>query len=358
MYRINKLCNGRIIISLMVVLAATGCGFTTMAQEFGLSYDTELQSRFRDKANWVNLLKLDASLNIKDFISVRVGTISTCSTNDGPLLPNILTYSNIEEENIPIALSRLGFNYQSSHWKVFAGVCNVNDAFFITPVTSIFTNSSCGIFPTISYNFDIANFPNASIGLEAEYVNKNITVNSALYNGKGYHGFKGDNCVFRISPCSDGVFNINSVNYKWHDSNYNMGVGLHSRSNLGYEAGDRELFKTQESKEKEKTEVFYWVYAEQQLTKNISLIAQYSQCPTSKKGCRNFYGIGIAFSSRRYDLGLYTCYADVSDKYEWASELTLKYQLSPHIHIQPALHYINGSLGKGVVGLFRLSLNF
>ena len=63
----------------MVVLAAIGCGVTAMAQEFGLSYDTELQSRFRDEANWVNLLKLDASLNVNNFMSVRVGTISTCS---------------------------------------------------------------------------------------------------------------------------------------------------------------------------------------------------------------------------------------------------------------------------------------
>ena len=358
MYRIQKLCKGRIIISLMVVLAAIGCGVTAMAQEFGLSYDTELHSRFRDEANWVNLLKLDASLNVNNFMSVRVGTISTCSTNDGSILSNILTYSNIEEENIPFALSRLGFNYQRNHWKVFAGVCNVNDAFFITPVTSIFTNSSCGIFPTISYNFDIANFPNASIGVEVEYINGDIIVNSALYNGKGYHGFKGDNCVFRISPCSDGVFNINSVNYKWHDSNYNMGVGIHSRSNFGYEVGNPESFKTQESREKEKAEVFYWIYIEQQLTKNISLIAQYSQCSTSKKGCRNFYGIGFSFGAALYDIGVYSCYADFSDKYECASELTFKYQISPQIYLQPALHYINGSLGKGIVGLFRLNLNF
>ncbi|MDE6545315.1 MAG: hypothetical protein K2L63_04400, partial [Paramuribaculum sp.] len=65
-----------------------------MAQELALSYDTELQSRFRSKANWVNMLNLDASLNVTDFMSVRLGTISTCSTNDGSLLPNILTYSN------------------------------------------------------------------------------------------------------------------------------------------------------------------------------------------------------------------------------------------------------------------------
>lgn len=343
----------------MAVLAAICCGFTAMAQEIGLSYNTELQSRFREKANWVNLLKLDASLNINDFMTVRVGTISTCSTNDDPLLPNILTYSNIEEENIPIALSRLGFNYQSNHWKVFAGVGNVNDAFFITPVTSIFTNSSCGIVPTISYNFDIANFPNASIGIETEYIHGDITVNSAVYNGKGYHGLTGEACVFRISPFSDGVFNINSVNYKRHGSNYNMGFGLlHNNHTFNYEAGVSDSFQTPDHEEKGKTEIFYWIYAEQQLTQNISVIAQYSQCPTIRKGCRNFYGVGVAFSSSRYDIGLYSCYADVSGKYEWASELTFKYRISPNIYVQPALHYINGSLGKGIVGLFRLSLDF
>ena len=358
MYRINKLCKGRMIMSLMVVLAALCCGATTMAQELALSYDTELQSRFRSKANWVNMLNLDASLNVTDFMSVRLGTISTCSTNDGSLLPNILTYSNIEEENIPLAISRLGLNYQSCHWKVFAGIGNVNDAFFITPVTSIFTNSSCGIFPTISYNFDIANFPNASIGIELEYINENITVNSALYNGKGYHGFKGDNCVFSIRPRSDGIFNINSVNYKWHDSNYNIGGGIHSGSNHGYEDGDPESFPTSLCKERNKTEIFYWIYAEQQLTGNVSFIAQYSQCPSTKKGCSNFYGIGLSYCKDQYDIGLYTCYADLSNLFEWASELTFKYRISPHISVQPALHYIKGSLGQGVVGLVRLSSNF
>ncbi|MDE5899759.1 MAG: hypothetical protein K2H33_00210, partial [Muribaculaceae bacterium] len=160
------------------------------------------------------------------------------------------------------------------------------------------------------------------------------------------------------SPCSDGVFNINSVNYKWHDSNYNMGVGIHSRSNLSYEVGNPESFKTQESREKEKTEVFYWVYAEQQLTRNISLVAQYSQCPTIKIGCRNFYGIGISYCKELYDIGLYTCYADFSNLFEWSSELTFKYQISSHISVQPALHYIKGTLGQGVVGLARLSLKF
>ena len=341
----------------MAVLAALCCGYTAMGHEIGLSFDSELQSRIRDKVNWVNLLKLDASLSINDFMSVRIGTISTCSTNDGSVLSNILTYSNIEEENIPIALSRLGINYYSSHWNVFAGICDVNDAFFNTPVTSIFTNSSCGIFPTISYNFDIANFPNASIGVGSEYINENITVNSALYNGKGFHGFKGDNCVFRISPCSDGVFNINSVNYKWHDSNYNLGCGVHSGSSLSYEVGSPESFQTSNCKEKKKTEIFYWIYAEQQLTKNISAIAQYSQCPTTKNGCRNFYGTGVSYCIGQYDIGLYTCFADISELFEWASELTFRYQISPQIYLQPSLHYIKGSLGQGVVGLLRLSIS-
>ncbi len=340
---------------LLVILAASCCGFTTKPQELSLSYTSEWQTDFQTKANWINLLQAETSLNISSGLTARLGTISTCRTNKDHIVSDMLTYSNIEEENIPIALNRFGVSVNKENFSIFAGVGNVNDSFFATQLTSLFTNSSCGIFPTISCNFPIANFPDAAMGLEGRYESENITVNCAVYNGKGHHKFIGNDCVFRIRPSSDGIFNINAVNYSKYDNNYNLGFGVyHGRIN-GDEDGTQKTFPT-EMEEKDKTRFYYWLYTEQKIIQNLSLIAQYSQCPAIRNGCRNFYGIGIAYDARKYDVALYSCYADFTDNPEWASELTFRYDLTSAIYLQTSLHYIRNSNTRGLVGLFRFGI--
>lgn len=353
MCRIKNISTSSAYKKYFVVLAAFSCGLTTRSQELSLSFASEWQTDFQNKFNWINMLQSESSINICHGLSGHVGTISTSSTNEGHLFDDLLTYSNIEEENIPLALSRFGIGLVSGKWSGFVGVGNVNDAFFVTPVTSLFTNSSCGIFPTISCNFCIANFPDASVGVEGRYENDNISINSAIYNGQGYHGFSGNDCVFRFRPLSDGIFNINAVNYRKYDNNYNMGIGIYHGHMDSNENGTQKILSAEISETK-KTEFFYWLYAEQKIIMNMSLIAQYSQCPDIEYGCRNFYGMGLVYNAKRYDIGLYSCYADFTDNYEWGSELTLKYKLSPGIDLQSSLHYIKNTTADGLIGLIRM----
>lgn len=340
----------------LVAPVAFCCGPATGAQEATLSYSSELQTGFGEKANWVNLLQLGASVGLGGGLSAQVGTISTSNTNGEHLIPDLLGFSNIEEENIPLALERLGIGLSRDGWELFLGVGNVNGAFFVTPVTSLFTNSSCGIFPTLSCNFSIANFPDASMGVEGQYSNGGITVATALYNGRGYHGFKGEDCVFRFNPGRDGIFNINAVNYSRYGNDYNMGVCLCHGPGGGNEDGAW-LSPQAASPERMRTDVALWLYAEQKITGNLSVIAQYSRCPTVADGCRAFYGGGLACKAGRCDIGLYSCYADFADTYEWASELTFRYELSSILTLQPALHYVANSETRSVVGMLRLSVS-
>ena len=339
---------------LYIVLAATCCVHSAGAQEFGLEYTTELQTRFKKEANWVNRLQLEASVDIGKYFSVQAASVSTATTVSEPLIYNMITFSNIEEENIPFAFKRLGCEFHTGDWQMFAGVSNMNDNYFVTPLASLFTNSSCGIFPTISCNFDIANFPNASLGVTGKYDNGRITADVAIYNGRGYHGFTGDNCVFRFNPVKDGIFNINSVTYRSNDNYYNLGVSLHWRDSPCTE-GDSGMFQ-KEKEIKDKTHFAIWGYAEQKIVKNLYGIVQYSGCPAIKDGCRNFAGAGLAYKCGKSEIALYSSYADFISEYEWASEITFRYTISEKIYIQPAVHYIHNSQTNGVVGLLRLGI--
>lgn len=338
---------------LLAGLAVSCCGLAAKSQELNLAYFSEWQTDFKRRANWINMLQMEGSLNISPGWSASLGTISVCKTYGGNMISDMLAYSNIEEENIAVAIDRLGVGLDKGKWSVFAGVGNVNGAFFMTPLTSLFTNSSCGIFPTISCNFSIANFPDASMGIEVQYKNNSVTANSAVYNGKGYHGFVGKDCVFRISPSSDGIFNINAVNYSKYGNNYNMGMGVHHGYSNGDEVGTQNPMQT-EITENKTTEIFYWIYAEQKIIPDVCVIAQFSQCPGIQAGCRNFYGGGVAYTAKKFDVALYSCYADFIDNYEWANELTFRYVLSSRIYLQSSLHYIKNLAAEAVVGLFRM----
>lgn len=341
---------------MLTALSMVFChGADAVAQELCMSYITEWQTDFRKKSAWVNLLQTEASYAISPVITAHIGMISTCRTGNGQLISNLLTFSNIEEECIPLALSRMGISWERDNFRVFAGIGNANDEFFATPISSLFTNSSCGMYPTVSANFGIANYPDASVGIEGRYENGGIRVNSALYNGRASHRFCGRENVFRFCPSSDGIFNINGINYIRNGSNYNVGWGVYRGSVVGKEDGIQE-FQADKKAEKKETEVFYWAYAEQRIVGNLSLVVQYSQCPGIREGCRDFGGLGLAYGTDRCSVGVYSCYADFTDDFEWASELTLKYRVSPGICLQPSMHYIHNSSSRGVAGLFRIYL--
>ena len=351
---INRASAPGMRMRLISALAALCCGQAAGAHDFGLTYTSELQAGLSDRARWVNLLQTDLTVRLNDNWHVLAGTVSLCSTDEKPIINDLLTYSNIDGENITLALSRAGIRYSLRNWEIFAGVGNINDAFFVTPVTSFFTNSSCGLVPAVACNFAIANYPDASLGIEGQYTTGPLTANAAVYNGKGYHGFAGRDCVFRFCPASDGIFSIGAVNFQSNDNNYNMGFCLSGLGRGSEDVRDQNLFREAEKTDLgKKIEAAFWAYIEQRLICDMFLVAHLSECPTVRSGCRHSAGAGLYYRSGRHEAGAYSQYAAFTDSYECANELTYKYSITGNISLQPALHYIRNKENQGFAALIR-----
>ena len=147
-----------------LILAVAYC-VGAQPQSFGGCFTTEGQYAVRGSANWVNLLRLDFSMPLAHGAgSVEAATIHAFKTHD-PIVGDWQTFSNIETSNLAAAIAVLGYRHAWRNASLFVGVRNVNEDFFTSPLTSLFTNSSCGLFPTIAASYPIANYPFSGLTL-------------------------------------------------------------------------------------------------------------------------------------------------------------------------------------------------
>lgn len=140
------------------ILIILGCinSYLSYAQCFHGEYTTEWQWDMKKETNWVNLLKLNLSVPVWNRMgSFEATTIHVAKTNEC-IIDDWQTFSNIEEENELAAIAVLGYMHEWKECHLFVGIRNVYEDFFTSDVTSLFTNSSCGIFPTISeYSLEV-----------------------------------------------------------------------------------------------------------------------------------------------------------------------------------------------------------
>lgn len=313
------------------------------AQSFGVEYTTELQTNFKGDNNFVNLLKLNGELPLSKNVRVKVSTLSTAKTNDTSIANDMQVFSNIEVDNMILALSVGGIEWSIDDNNILLfGVHNVNEDFFTSDVTSLFTNSSCGIYPTLSFNYPIANYPVASIGMHYKYDSESMGIVGAVYNGVGYNKFTGRENVFRFCPKSDGIFALAQAEYKYNDSHYFLGGSLHYG-----ELDDVEGHKVRNT---------LWTYAEQKVADNTTLIGGYSHAFHSSSYCTDFVGLGGKLNIKNAELGLFTDYAHFKDTEEWATELTCKIPINDYLFIQPTAHFISQDGRQQVIGVFRLGI--
>lgn len=328
----------------MMMVAVSGCHHLFAQPEFGIEYAAEMQTDFVNQ-NLVNLLKLNFSQALCDGIRVDISSMSIAKTRSERLVDDLQIFSNIEEEDLPFAFAVAGVSFRCGHSQFFVGVRNLNEDYFTSPVTSLFTNSSCGIFPTISANFSIANYPLSSFGFHYAYEKESWKVQASVYNGRGYNGFSGGNSVFRFCPASDGVFGVTSVNYQRDRGSYYLGGALYNG-----------LHVCKGQIEKRSLSGAVWGYVEQPLTQSLHLLIQYSVAFPSNVWCRMFGGVGLVMQLRMAEIGLFSDCASFSGKDEYASELTCKVTLSHHVALQPAVHLIQGVCEFRAVALMRLNI--
>lgn len=316
----------------------------------GMELISELQGTCTGDYSYVNLLRLNAALPIVSAkstgpratgLTFEVASLSTCMTAAESIGGDLQTFSNLDAGNIPFALSvcNLVLNIGERH-SLSLGIRNMNEDYFCSDVTSLFTNSSCGIIPTIGANYDIANYPMASVGAHYRFEsaigsnesNGSIVFQTSLYNGKGSYHFTSRDNVFRFCPKDDGLFGLAEASYNRRGSSYFVGSSVYwggsSNKTKGVGADGAGVSFTP------------WAYAEQRITDRLSLIAGYSHAFGPDAACRDFAGLGGRYAWERAELGLFTDYARFAKGDEFATELTCKVALTPHVYLQPSAHLI------------------
>ena len=323
--------------------------------EFGMQYDTELQTNFHGDCNFLNLMRLDGSVRLSENLRFNVSTLSIAHAN-GNIASDLQTFSNlVTDESIPLTIAVAGIEWtlgststsastSKSASTFFIGVRNTGEDYFASDVTAFYVNSSNGIFPTISANYPIATYPYASMSLHYEYDSKYWGAKATIYNGEGHYRLAGKDNVFRICPKSDGVFVMAQGEYKTSKSNIFLGGSLYKDSPT------------------------LWTYAEHNIGEyengGLSIIAAYSHCFEKEALCRNFVGVGakldsplrLLHSGESVEFGIFSDYADYSFGHEYATELSCRIPLCKHLSVKPSLHYINGTTEKGLFGLVRMTV--
>lgn len=328
----------------------------------GMELTSELQGTHTGDYNYVNLLRLNAALPIVSpksenprgvGLTFEIASLSTCMTAHESIGGELQTFSNLDAGNIPFALSvcNLTLNVGDRH-SLFLGIRNMNEDYFCSDVTSFFTNSSCGIYPTISANYPIANYPVASMGVHYRYENENenknknrrFVVQASLYNGTGYNRFTGRENVFRVCPKDDGVFGVAEVSYTHRGSSYFLGNALYCKEGVSPST-------------KLRINSTPWFYTEQSINSNLSLIAGYSHAFGAEAECKDFIGLGAYYKIGKYQLGAFANYANFSEANEFATELTGKIPISRHIDIQPSVHLITTDSRFQCAAAVRMALS-
>ena len=147
------------------ILVALSCICVSLshAQIFSGEYTTEWQWDMKRNTNWMNLLRLHLDIPLWEGRGMLQASTIHIAKTDESVVNDWQIFSNIEEENDFAAIAVLGYmhNWKAGH--LFVGVRNANEDFFTSRVTSLFTNSSCGMFPTISASYPIANYPRSGL---------------------------------------------------------------------------------------------------------------------------------------------------------------------------------------------------
>lgn len=210
---------------LVIILGCLQVSFSH-AQWFSGEYTTEVQWDLKKHTDWLNHLRLDLAIPLWEGKgTLEAATLHVARTREG-IIDDWQGHSNIEEDNMLAALAVLGYMHEWKEAHLFVGVRNVNEDFFTSDVTSLFTNGSCGIFPTIAASYPIANFPLSGLTVYFDVGKDGWVLRNSLYNGVGYNGWKHHDNPFRLRPKTDGIFNISQLEYTHPKGRYYAGVAI------------------------------------------------------------------------------------------------------------------------------------
>ena len=195
----------------------------SQAQTFSGVYTAEWQWNMNKNTNFVNLLRLELNVPLWNGGTFEAATLHVAKTNDG-IIDDWQGFSNIEADNMFGGIAVLGYMHEWKAGHVFVGVRNVNEDFFTSDITSLFTNGSCGIVPTIASSYPIANYPFSGLTVYFDVQKGGWLFRNSLYNGVGYNGWKHGDNPFLIRSKKDGIFDMAQLEYSHERGNYFAGV--------------------------------------------------------------------------------------------------------------------------------------
>ncbi len=319
-------------------LMAQGADGVSLRPSFGADLTSEVQTDF-EQFRMANLLQLHADIPLSSALSFQVGSLSALSTSEELEVNDVQGFSNIDtyDINVPFALTVAGVTWQlNDRHSLFAGIRRVDEDYFCSDGLGLYTSCSPGIFPTLSWNADTATFPLAAMGIHYAYGHENLRLQASVYNGMGNYRFKGRENIFRICPKSDGVFAIAQAEYHHRGGSYYLGGTMHTDSYIHPSA---------------------WVYTEQELMPDLTLVAAYGHAFGSGNICDNFCGLGGKYVFKSAEFGLFTDYTRVLGIDEWATELICAFHLTDFFSVKPVLHVITTDGTTKCIGMLRVDIS-
>lgn len=328
-----------------------------IAQSIDLVYISEVQYNLKSETNWCHLLRIDAACQIGERGCMELAINSIYKTRSKRIINDWQAFSNIEEENLLCGIAILGYTHCLGHSRLFIGVRNLNEDYFISQNMSFFTNSSCGIFPSLSQNYPIANYPLSGFCVDYKLEKENWILKSSLYNGMAYNGWQSDNHPFIINLNRDGIFGITEANYEIKNGNYYGGFAIHYLP-----TGNRD--EKQIVRPISKMKFCWWGYMDQCLWKTdkqeLNLLLQYAENFSRESICKKYMASGMAWSAysaqnKLHQIGVISSFAKFKYGNEIACELTYRYCYNKNLCLQPTIHLIKNNEALHKIFLFRIS---
>ncbi len=326
----------------------TGSGYLGMANMM-LALDTEKARLWNGGRFFINAANTHGNEPSENFIG------------------DVQVVSNIEAGNHTY-LQEIWFKQQLGSTEITAGLQDLNVEFANSAYGLLYLNSSFGILPIISNNFNASIFPLTTMGLTYKW---NISNQSAWVNA-----------IYDGSPTN---FDYNPYNLKWQ---FNSGDGIliisefQKHKNINrlpgvYKIGAYSHFHIRRNIPDSLINRLFGIYAYADQTiwkynhKNAGLFMQLGYTP-SAGSTNNFYlgsGINITglLSKKAKDtFGLAVAHVTFThkEKSETTFEVSYHYKITAHIFLQPDFQYIvhpsgtHRPLPNALAANFRFGLNF
>lgn len=356
MKRRNPRLPGLLLLCLMMT-----SGLRAQERRIGgqINYNTEFQYNFEGRANWLNLLTLEA-----DFPVFRSGTFSLQTLSFYKVAPHRIAndrqiFSNIEVDNTAVGIFFFGYTHAFKKVTLFGGMRSLNHDYFLNPYTSLFINSSPGVYPTLEDNFRLANYPASGVCVHVEYlISKRFTLRNSLYNGIARELLDSRWGAFSFSPGRDGLINITTIDYAnvaSRQGRYGLGFLVHTKFRGGADGA-------MAVEPQRRGNFVAWGNVEQSLfrfsRREVGLLLQASFAPKAWNDCSSYFGVGIVckglfMPDKKDTFGVLVNRAGYARVVEHVVETTWQCALSKTIALQPSFQYILTGNQTYFVGLVR-----